>query len=146
MTPEERIAALEARVAALEGAEPAFLKDCRTDYFPEGLHGGGVRITHLPTGLSAEGHAGSGLADLARELAGDLARMLAEHGDLTDAEAQAAAYVPPPAAPAPPKAYTALSPAQVKAVTQQVEAALLRQARANSTAARTRTGIPGATR
>lgn len=131
MTLEERIAALEARVAALEGQEPAFLKDCRTDYYRTGLQGGSVRITHLPTGLVAEGSANGGLKDLARELAGDLARMLAERGDITEAEAQAAAYVPPPAAPARPKVDVTLSPAQVAAVTDQVKRALLKQAQRN---------------
>ena len=81
---EERLAALEARVAALENPEPAFLKDCRTGYFTSGLNGGGVRVIHLPTGLSVEGHVESGsLMDLARHLAADLGRMLEEHGTAT---------------------------------------------------------------
>lgn len=147
MTLEERVAALEARMTALETPEPAFLKDCRTDYFRHGLQGSGVRITHLPTGLVVEGEAAAGnLKDFARELAGDLARMLAERGDITEAEAQAARYIPPTPAPPQPDRGIALTDAQVKAVAAQVQQTLLRQAKAGSTAARTRTGIPGATR
>ena len=106
MTLEERVAALEARVAALEAPQPGFLTDCRIDYFRDGLQGGAVRITHLPTGVTVEGEAGAGdLRDLARKLAADLGGTLVKSGDITINDARAAEGLPP--SPEPDEAFAA---------------------------------------
>lgn len=71
----QRVAALEAAVDRLEAAvEPltrtrrGFLADCRVDVYRAGFSPVTVRITHLPTGLSAEGEWDAAVDELALKL------------------------------------------------------------------------------
>jgi hypothetical protein len=88
MSLEDRVAALEARVAWLEGDWPGFLKDCRLDMFRHGQAATRVRLTHLPTGVVVD-------APSRDEATWQMGAELIWRGDITINDARAAHGLPP---------------------------------------------------
>ena len=83
--PDVKFLTLPHGEMAVTEAAPDFLKDCRIDVYRAGLPGQvppAVRITHLPTGITAEASGDSELS-VRSEAIRKLASSLAARGDIT---------------------------------------------------------------